>query len=98
MDGYALVGIYTLPNIKVAPWQLAVAAAIFIVAASNRSLFVFLVDGLDLHTLAGVGFLATIVLLMVWLLVTIFLTVGFWLALEVSDRAVLYRFGRIVLF
>jgi len=69
-----------LPNIKAAPWQLAIAAAIFIVTVSNRTLFVFLLDGLNLHSLAGVGFLATIVLLMVWLLVTIFLTVGFgWL-------------------
>jgi lipid A ethanolaminephosphotransferase len=69
-----------MPRIKVAPCQLAIAAAIFIVAASNQTLFVYLVDGLDLHSLAGVGFLATIVLLMVWLLVTIFLTVGFgWL-------------------
>ena len=79
-DGYALVGIFTLPKIEVAPSQLAIAAAVFIVAASNNTLFVFLVDSLDLHSLAGVGFLATIVLLMVWLLVTIFLTVGFgWL-------------------
>ena len=71
---------YTGPNIKAAPWQLAIAAAIFIVAVSNRALFVFLVDGLDLHSHTSIGFLATIVLLMVLLLVTIFLTVGFgWL-------------------
>jgi lipid A ethanolaminephosphotransferase len=52
-------------------------AAVFIVAASNSGLFASLADGIDLGTLAGAGFLATIVLLMVWLLLMIFLAVGF---------------------
>ena len=54
-----------MPTIRLSPWQLAVAAAIFIVAVSNGSLFAALVDGLDVHSIAGTGFLATLLLLMV---------------------------------
>jgi len=69
-----------MPTIRLSPWQLAVAAAIFIVAVSNGSLFAALLGGLDVHSIAGTGFLATLLLLMVLVLVTIFLTIGFgWL-------------------
>lgn len=70
-------GLATLPTIRIAPWQLAFAAAAFIVAASNSALFTSLSDGLDLSSLAGAGFLATMVLLMTMVLVTIFLSIGF---------------------
>ncbi|TFG39979.1 MAG: phosphoethanolamine--lipid A transferase [Chromatiales bacterium] len=73
-------GLPTLPTIRIAPWQLAIAAAVFIIAASNSGLFTSLLDGLDLNSLAGAGFFATIVLLMILVLVTTFLAVGFgWL-------------------
>ncbi|MCJ7590180.1 MAG: phosphoethanolamine transferase, partial [Woeseiaceae bacterium] len=69
-----------MPTVRIAPWQLAIAAAVFIVAASNSGLFGSLFDGPDLYSLAGAGFLATLVLLMMLVLVTIFLAVGFgWL-------------------
>ena len=69
-----------MPRIRLAPWQLAIAAAAFIVAVSNSKLFGSLLNGLDLNSLAGVGFFATLVLLMAMVLVTIFLSVGFgWL-------------------
>lgn len=65
-----------MPNVKVAPWQLAIAAATLIVVSSNSALFAFLRQNLDLDSLAGIGFLASIVLLMILVLVAIFLTVG----------------------
>jgi lipid A ethanolaminephosphotransferase len=69
-----------LHKIRLAPWQLAIAAAAFIVASSNSGLFNALFEGLDLTSLSGAGFFATIVLLMVLILATVFLTVGFgWL-------------------
>jgi len=66
-----------LHNIKVSQVQLAIAAAVFIVAASNSALFNSLFNSLDLSSLAGVGFFATIVILMVLVLVTIFLCFGY---------------------
>lgn len=65
-----------MPSLKVAPWQLAIAAASFIVAFNNNALFVFLLRNLNLRSLAGIGFLASIVLLMALLLFAIFLTAG----------------------
>ncbi len=69
-----------MPKIRLAPWQLAMVAAAFIVAASNSKLFGSLFGKLDLNSLAGAGFFATLVLLMALVLLAIFLTVGFgWL-------------------
>ena len=66
----------TARRVTLAPWQLSVIAAAYITAVSNSGLFAALSAGLNLHSLAGIGFLATIILLMLLLLVTVFLTVG----------------------
>jgi len=69
-----------MPTLRLSPWQLAVAAAVFISGVSNDKLFAALFDGLDVHSIAAAGFFATLLLLMVLVLVTIFLTIGFgWL-------------------
>jgi len=71
-----------LPRIRIAPWQLATIYAVFIVAVSNNVLFVSLFERLDIYSLAGLGFLTTIVVLMVLVLVAIFLILGVGRALK----------------
>lgn len=66
-----------MSKFRLAPWQLSLAAAAFIVAASNNSLFAALADNPDIVSVQGVGFVVTLVLLMALVLNTIFLSVGY---------------------
>jgi lipid A ethanolaminephosphotransferase len=69
-----------LSKIKLAPWQLSLIAAAFIVATSNGALFAALGESLDVFSVNGLGFLLTIVLLMLFVLNAIFLAFGIgWL-------------------
>ena len=63
-------------KIRLAPWQLCLAAAIFIVLTANTELYRTLGDRLDLLTAGGLGFLLAITLLMVLVLNTVFLVLG----------------------
>lgn len=65
-----------LPSINAAPWRLSLAASIFIVTANNSQLFAALFDLLDISSLPALGFLLTILLLMVMVLNVIFMTLG----------------------
>jgi len=61
---------------RLAPWQLSLLAAVFIVLVSNKVLFQALGERLPLSTISGLGFLLSITLLMVLVLNTIFLVFG----------------------
>lgn len=65
-----------MTKIRLAPWQLSLAAAVFIVVVSNSTLFQALSERLALSTLSGLGFLLSITLLMVFVLNTIILVFG----------------------
>lgn len=61
-----------MSNIKLAPWQLSLAATVFIVAANNGGLFAALGRELDLLSLQGLGFILTITLLATFVLNVLF--------------------------
>lgn len=65
-----------MSKIRLAPWQLSLAAAAFIVAANNGALFAALGKELDLSSADGIGFLLTITMLMIFVLNTLFLALG----------------------
>ena len=65
-----------LPKISVSPWQLALAASIFVVLANNSGLYASLFSLLDLTSLTGVAFLLTITLLSIFVLNAFLLTLG----------------------
>jgi lipid A ethanolaminephosphotransferase len=65
-----------LSKIKLAPWQLSLAAATFIVVTSNSALFSALGQSLDFFSVDGLALFLTIVLLMIFLLNTVFLIFG----------------------
>jgi lipid A ethanolaminephosphotransferase len=65
-----------MSKIRLAPWQLCLAAAAFIVLTGNTELYRALGDRLDLFTAGGLGFLLAFTLLMVFVLNSIFLVFG----------------------
>ena len=65
-----------MSKIKLAPWQLSLLSAVFIVAANNGGLFASLSRELDVLSADGFGFLLTITVLMVFVLNTLFLIFG----------------------
>jgi lipid A ethanolaminephosphotransferase len=65
-----------LPKLKLRPWQLSLLASFFIIAANNPLLFRDLFHILDMTSLADLGFLVTLVVLMIVVLNTIFLLLG----------------------
>jgi len=71
-----------MTKIRLAPWQLSLLAAVFIVAASNNALFRALGERLDLSSLSGFGFLLSLTLLMVLVLNALFLLFGVGRALK----------------
>lgn len=70
------VGLYSLIKIRLAAWQLALLATLFIIAANNSALFRSLGERLDLLSLDGISFVLTIVVLMVVVVNTLFLIIG----------------------
>ena len=65
-----------MTRIRLAPWQLSLLAATYIVVANNGALYQALGERLSLFSLSGAGFLLSVTLLMVFVLNTIFLVVG----------------------
>jgi lipid A ethanolaminephosphotransferase len=63
-------------KLKLSPWQLSLAAAIFVVAVNNGGLFTSLAGELDLLSRDGIGFLLTITGLAIVVLTTLFLVFG----------------------
>lgn len=61
-----------MSKIKLSPWQLSLAASVFIVTANNGGLFASLGRDLDLFSAQGMGFLLTIAILAVFVLNTLF--------------------------
>ena len=72
-----------IPKLSVSPWQLALAASIFVVLANNSGFYASLLDLLDVTSLTGFGFLVTITLLMVFVLNAFLITLGVGRALKV---------------
>jgi lipid A ethanolaminephosphotransferase len=65
-----------LPKLKLRPWQLSLLASFFIIAVNNPLLFQGLFNILDMTSLTDLGFLLTLVVLMIVVLNTIFLLLG----------------------
>ena len=65
-----------MSKLRLSPWQLSLAAAIYIVAANNGGLFASLAGELDLLSRDGIGFLLTITSLAVVVLTVLFLVFG----------------------
>ena len=65
-----------MSTIKLSPWQLSLAATVFIVAVNNVGLFAALGGELDLFSAEGLGFLLAIAVLVVFVLNTLLLVLG----------------------
>jgi lipid A ethanolaminephosphotransferase len=65
-----------LPKLELRPWQLSLLASFFIIAVNNPLLFRGLFNILDMTSLPDLGFLLTLVVLMILVLNTIFLSLG----------------------
>lgn len=64
-------------KVQLAPWQLSLIATVVIVAVNNPVLFRSLAAQSELASIGGVGFVVTVVLLMLFVLNTIILAFGF---------------------
>ncbi len=78
-----------MKKLHLAPWQLATGAAVFIALGNNAPLFSELMAAPEIHSAAGLGFVLSLTLLMVFVLDAIILALGFGRLLKITIAALM---------